>query len=312
MDLAIITSGFVAESTSVEVTVDVADATIILIYDDETKDLLGSGSVTDGIANVAVAPALFSGQRIIPYVSAFGKDTYGSVIVTDSEIENTGWKVPETVDSVPYEDYLEAGGVALPDVYDPAHCRNYSRDQDAIDRVLDVPITFLLRQVESLGGTVQVLVENIENAQGGYKVKFDSDAEGATTNKTYSADGSYSVKVWGANQTIADAIQVDYNLVMPTASVEFGTNVIDLFANIDFGYLGSPGQRAITLIAHSSVACEFQIDGVFTWQGGVWQTSGLSFRSNIRLIPAGEFTIRARNASSPTEQISRQIKLANF
>lgn len=312
MNVAVITSGFVAGSNSVNVTADVADGVLVLIYDDETKDLLGTGSITDGTDSVAVSPILYSGQRVIAYLVAFGKDTYGSVVVTDSEVENTGWETPETVNGTPYVEYLEAGGAALPDLYTPEECRNFSRDRDAIDRVLNVPITFLLRQIESLAGTIQILVENIENALGGYKVKFDSDAEGATTNKTYSADGSYSVKVWGANQTIADAIEVEYTLVMPTATVDFGANVIDLYASIDFGYTGSPGQRAITLIAHSSVACEFQIDGEFTWEGGVWQTSGLSFRSNIKLVPAGEYTIRARNAAVPGEEISRQIKLDNF
>jgi hypothetical protein len=310
--LAIITSGFYSESVSVTVVADVADGTDVLIYDDESKELLGTAVIDEGSADVTVSPILYTGQRIIAYLGEFGKDTYGSIIVTDSDKEHTGWKTPETVDGQPYDVYLSNGGAHLADVYDPSNCRNISRDMDAIDRVLNVPITFLVRQVESMAGTVQVLIENIENAIGGYRLKFDSDAPGSATSKIYSQNGSYSVKVWGVNQIEADAIQVTYDLVMPAATVSFGPNVTDLFASVDFGYAGSPGQRAIMLVAHSSVPCEFQIDGVFDWEGGVWQSGGLAFRSNIRLIAAGEHTIRARNASNPTEEIARQIKLVNF
>lgn len=312
MNLAIITSGFSAGSNSVQVTADVANGTALLVYDDETKDLIGTGTTTGGVANITVSPILYADQRIIAFVTTFGNDTYGAVIVTESDTETTGWKTPETVDGTPYDEYLEAGGAALPDVYDPSACRNIARDMDSISRAIDVPVTFIVKQIESLGGTIQVVIDNIEGAIGGYKTKFDSDAEGTSTSKMYSANGSYQLKVWGANQTIADAIVVTYDLVMPTASIEFGTNVIDLMVSVDFGAAGSPGQRVIMLVAHASVACEFQIDGVFGWEGGVWQTSGLAFRSNQKMIAAGEYTVRARNQAVPSEEITRQIKLTNF
>lgn len=312
MSIAIITSGFTEGSSLVTVAADAATGTPVFIYDDETKDLIGSSEIESGSANVTVSPVLFAGQRIIAYLTDFGKDTYGAVIVVESATEKTGWKEPETVAGQPYQDYLDAGGDVLPDIYDPSSCRNMSRDMDAINRVIDAPITFIVKQVESLAGTVQVVIDNIEGAIGGFKTKFDSDAEGASTSKVYSVNGSYQFKIWGANQTIADAVTVTYDLVMPTATIGFGTNVIDLFVTMDFGASGSPGQKVIMLVAHSSVACEFQIDGVFSWEGGVWQASGLAFRSNQKLISAGEYTIRARNQAVPSEEITRQIKLTNF
>jgi hypothetical protein len=312
MTQAIITSGFTAGSSAVNVTADVANGIDILVYDDETKELIGTGEITSGSVSVTVSPVLYSGQRIIAYVTSFGSQTYGAVIVVDSDVEFTGWKTPETVGSDTYEDYLEAGGQALPDLYDPQAKRNISRDKDAIDRVIDLPITFRLRQVESQAGTVQVIVEDIQNAIGGFKIKFDSDAEGTTATKTYSANGSYQVKVWGANQTIADAILKTYNLIMPTASVVFGPNVKDLFVFVDWNNTGFPGERPVILYANSSVSCQFQIAGEFTWADGVWDVSGLSFRSNILILSAGEYTVEVRNKDTPAETISRQIKLSGF
>lgn len=312
MTQAIITSGFQANSNSVKVAASVANGTVILLFDDETKDQIGSGVIASGSATVTVSPVLYLGQRIIAYVGEFGNGTFGAVIVTQSDTENTGWKTPETVDGVDYQDYIEAGGKPLPDIYDPEECRNISRDKDAIDRIVELPITFRIKQVESQAGTVQILIEDIRNAVGGYLVKFDGDPAGATTSKIYNTNGSYSVKVWGSNQTIADAITETYVLVMPTVTVEFGTNVIDLWVSVDLGYTGSPGQRVITLVANSFVACQFQIDGLLPWVDGVWQIGGLAFRSELHLIPAGEYTIRARNKAVPSEEISRQIKLAGF
>lgn len=312
MNLAIIISGFQANSATVNVMADVVNGTTILLFDDETKIQIGSGVIASGSVAITVSPFLYLGQRIIAYVSTFGNDTYGAVIVTQSDVENTGWKTPETVDGVPYADYLEAGGNPFPDLYTPEECRNASRDMDAIDRVTDLPLTFNLRQVESQAGTIQISIENIQNAIGGYLIKFDSDPQSTTASKTYSVNGNYSVKIWGANQTEADAIIKTYVLVMPTSTVNFGTNVIDLYPQIDFGTGGFPGQKVLMLIAHASVACEFQIDGLFTWTDGVWQVGGLAFRSNPVLISAGEYTIRARNKAVPAEAILRQIKLTGF
>lgn len=309
MNLAIITSGFQANSASVNVSANVANGTAILLYDDETKVQIGSGVIASGSVSITVSPVLYVGQRIIAYVSTFGNDTYGSVIVTESDTENTGWKTPETVDGVPYADYLEAGGDPFPDLYTPGECRNMSRDMDAIDRVTDLPVSFRLRQIETQAGTIQILIEDIENAVGGYLIKFDSDPQGTTTSKTYAVNGTYSVKVWGANQTIADAITKTFVLVVPTSSVIFGANVKDLFAQIDFGAGGYPGQRIIMLVAHTSVECEFKIDGVNDWSTSIWQVGGLAARTNQFPISAGEYTIRARNKAVPSEAISRQIKL---
>lgn len=308
---AIITSGFIAGSSSVSVTADVADGTDILIYDDETKVLLGADEITDGTTVVSVSPVLYSGQRIIAYVASFGSDTFGAVIVVDSDTEFTGWKEPVTVDGDPYAEYLADSGEALPDIYDPASVRNISRDKDAIDQVINLPITFLLRLTESLAGSVQASIENVQNAIGGFIVKFDADAEGSTATKNYTVNGSYQAKVWGANQTIADAILVTYNVVVPVATVEFGTNLIDLSVQIDWGYTASPGFKVIKLLAHTTVAAEFQIDGLFTWESGTWESS-LSMRSSLKFIPAGTYTIRARRASNPAETISREIKLTGF
>lgn len=310
MNVAIITSGFQSNSNTVGVSANVTDGTVILLYDDETKVLIGSGAIGDGAVSITASPVLYSGQRIIAYVSEFGNDTYGAVIVTESDTENTGWKIPETVDGVPYGTYLLSGGDHLPDLYTPEECRNISRDMDAIERVIDIPITFKLRQIESQAGTIQILIEDIQNAIGGCLVKFDSDPQGTTTSKTYSVNGTYTLKVWGANQTIADAITKTYVLVMPTSTVNFGANVIDLYAQIDFGSSGSPGQKVIMLVAHSTVACELQIDGVFTWTDAIVQVVGLAFRSNQVYISAGTYTIRARNKAVPSEAILRQIKLA--
>jgi len=309
---AVITSGFIAGRSSVSVTADVANGTVIRIYDDETKLQIGSGVIASGTVSVAVSPALYSGQRIIAYVTSFGNQTYGAIEVVESDTEFTGWKEPVTVDGDSYTDYLASGGDALPEIYAPEEKRNISRDKDSIDQVLDIPITFRLRQVETMAGTVQVILEDIQGAIGGFKTKFDADADGAGTTKTYSSNGSYQVKVWGANQTIADAILKTYNLVMPASSVVFGANVIDLAAKVDWGASVGAGLKAIILVAHSTVACEFQIDGLFNWEAGVWEQAGLAFRSNIKTISAGTYTIRARNAAIPAQTISRDIKLTGF
>jgi hypothetical protein len=317
MLLAIITSGFYSGSPNVNVTADVADGTSILIYDDETKDLLGSALISDGEAVVAIASELYAGQRIIPYVTAFGKDTFGAVIVTESEVEHTGWKIPETVDAVPYDDYLAAGGAALPAVYDPASCRNFSRDMDAIERAIDAPITFILRQIESQAGTIQVLIENIEGAIGGFFTKFDADASGTSTSKIYSANGTYQVKVWGVNETEAEAVVKTYNLTMPTATVDFGTTVVDLSYFVDYGNTTSPGQRPLRVVVYSSVPVEVQIDGVHTW--AIASASGSfspgetgRYDGPVHFVTEDEYTIRGRKASDGTQALVRTIKLNNY
>ncbi|WP_026630055.1 hypothetical protein [Dyadobacter alkalitolerans] len=316
MDLAIITSGFVAGSGFVSITADVANGTIVLIYDDETKDLLGSAPTESGVALVPVAPILYSGQRIIAYVSEFGRDTQGSIIVTDSELESSGWKTPETVDGQPYDAYLLAGGMPLPDLYDPASCRNFSRDKDSIDRAIDVPISFILRQIESQGGTVQVAIENITGAIGGYKTKFDGDAQGTSLTKTYSDNGNYQVKVWGVNQLEAQAIIKTYSLVMPTASINFGTTVVDLIYFCDYGNSTSPGLRPLRVQVYSSVPVEVQIDGVHTW--AVASSTGMQpnetgrYDGPVHFVEEGEYTIRCRKASDSSQELVRQIKLNNY
>ena len=310
MAYAIITSGFEGGSGAVNVSAAVADATTVLIYDDESKVLLGSGTVTDSEAAISVSPVLFVGQRIIAFVTAFGSDTYGAVIVTETGFENTGWKTPITVDGETYEDYLSDGGVVLPMVYDPISCRNVTADRDAIAAIMAIPLTFTLRVKENQAGTVVVSVENIQNAIGGFLIKFDADTAGTGTEKTYTVNGSYQMKIWGANQTEADAIIKTYTLVMPSVIVEHGANVIDLFTQVDFGYAGT--SKVIQLVAHSSVMCQFKIDGLFDWTDGIWQKTGLAVRSETPLITAGDYTIRARNKAVPSETISREIRLSNF
>jgi hypothetical protein len=312
MTNAIIISGFYSGSTLVSVSADVLDGIQVFVYDDESKEVLGVGIISYGHVEIIVEPALFSGQRIIAYVGAFGKDTYGSVIVTDSIDKKTGWKTPEFVDEVAYSQYLENGGNVLPDIYSPQECRNTSRDVDAIEKLINTPISFRLKQTESRAGNVQVSVEDIENAFGGYMIKFDSDPEGTVSSKSYLTNGSYKVKVWGVNQGENAAIEKQYTLVMPSAAISFGTNVVDLHVFVDWQYQASVGQKALILYAHSNVACEFKVDGLFDWEGGVWSVGGLSFRSNIKLISAGEYTVRTRNSSNHSEEVSRQIKLIGF
>lgn len=48
----------------------------------------------------------------------------------------------------------------------------------------------------------------------GFIIKFDADASGGTATKTYTVNGSYQVKVWGANQTIADAMYAAFHAVI--------------------------------------------------------------------------------------------------
>ncbi|MCF2487464.1 hypothetical protein [Dyadobacter sp. CY347] len=316
MELAIIISGFYAESTSVKVVADVADGIDVLIYDDETKQILGSALTADGSANITVSPILYAGQRIIAYLAEFGQDTYGSLVVTESETEHTGWKTPETVNGQSYKAYLIAGGAALPDLYDPASCRNFSRDKDSIDRAIDVPISFILRQIESQGGTVQVVIENISGAIGGYKSKFDGDAQGTNLSKTYSDSGNYQVKVWGVNQVEAQAITKTYSLTMPTASIDFGSTVVDLTYFADYGNNTSPGLRPLRVTVYSSVPVEVQIDGVHTW--AVASSTGMQpnetgrYDGPVHFVEEGEYTIRCRKASDSSQELVRQIKLNNY
>lgn len=303
-------------STAVQVTANVANGTTILIYDDETKDLIGTGTATSGSANVTVSPGLYAGQRIIAYVTSFGNGTFGAVIVVESETETNGWETPVTVNGQPYEDYLAGGGDQQPDIYNPEHCRNMSRDMDAISRAINTPITFILRQIESQGGTVQVVVENIEGAIGGFKTKFDSDAVGTSISKVYSVDGAYQVKVWAINETEADAVIKTYNLTMPTAVVEFGSTVVDLTYHADYGNSTSPGLRPVRAIVYSSVPVEVQIDGVHTWAiaSGTGSAPGETGRHEgpVNFVEEGEYTIRCRRASDGSQLLVRQIKLNNY
>lgn len=314
--LAIITSGFVEGSGSVSVTADVVNGTTVLVYDDETKDLLGSSVTASGVSSVSVSPSLYSGQRIIAYLSSFGKDTFGAVVVVESDNETTGWKSPRVVNGQPYEQWLEAGGEHLPDVYDPSSCRNMSRDMDAIGRVIDTPITFNLRQIESQGGTVQVVIEDVQGAVGGFKTKFDSDAVGTSTSKVYSSNGAYQLKIWGINETEADAVIKTYNLTMPTAIVEFGTSVVDLSYHADYGNTTSPGLRPVRAIVYSSVPVEVQIDGVHTWAiaSGTGSKPGETgrYEGPVNFVEEGEYTVRCRRSSDGSQLLVRQIKLNNY
>lgn len=316
MALAIIESGFVAASNTIKVAADVANGVLVHIYDDETKQLIGSAPVNSGYANVTVTPSLFSGQRIIAFISEFGNETFGAVIVVDSDSESTGWKTPATVNGQPYDQYLEDGGQKQPDVYDPAHCRNISRDMDAIGRVIDTPITFNLRQIESQGGTVQVVIEDVHGAVGGFKTKFDSDAVGTATSKVYNVNGAYQVKIWGINETEANAVIKTYNLTMPTAIVEFGTTVVDLSYHADYGNTTSPGLRPVRVIVYSSVPVEVQIDGVHTWAiaSGTGSKPGETgrYEGPVNFVEEGEYTIRCRRSSDGGQLLVRQIKLNNY
>lgn len=311
MNLAVIAQGFYAGSDSVLVYADSPDGTLIRLFDDESKVEIGSSELALGRTTIELAEVLFEGQRIIAYVDQFGEKTFGAVIVLQNELENTGWKVPESVNGVPYDEYLEAGGVALPALYSPETCRNLVFDRQNSAKVLSLPLTFNLRILESQGGTVQVSIENISGAVGGFLTRFDGDSIGTDVSKTYSVNGTYQLKIWSADQTEADAITANYSLTMPSAVFEFEDNVVDLYPQMDLGYTGEPGKRVIILNCHCLVPVEFQIDGLFTWEDGIWN-SPLGMRANTKVIAAGEYTIRARNKAIPTETISRQIKLVGF
>ncbi len=316
MAQAIITDGFVADSTEVTVVAEAADATVVLVYDDTSIDkgeLLGTGEIEDSIATVTLSAPLYAGQRIIAYLNVFGDGTLGSVTVAESDKEYTGWKVPTAVEGVPYADYLTAGGVALPEMYAPEECRNTSRDLDFVSDLLSTPITFVLRQIETQAGTIQVIVERIKNAIGGAIIKFDSDTPGTTAAKTYDEDGSYQVKIWSGNQTEADAIVMEFDLTMPTAVTTFGTEVYDLAYDMDYGNGVNPGTRPINVIGYGTVPMEFKIDGV---SGADWQTGTLAqtreYRMNAIYLTNGLYTIRARKAADGTQELSREIKIAGI
>ena len=234
MNLAIIAQGFHGGSSSVLVYADAPDGTLIRVFDDETKVEIGSGSLVGGKIEITLTPSLFTGQRIIAYVGEFGEKTFGSTIVLESETEATGWKVADTVNGIPYAEYLEAGGSMVAELYTPDECRNVVIDRNTTSKALSIPVTFNLRITESQGGTVQVVVENVAGSIGGFFVRFDSDAFGAETTKTYSANGAYQVKVWSADELEADAVVKSYSLTMPSAVVEFKPNVIDLTTSDGF------------------------------------------------------------------------------
>lgn len=312
MAQAIITDGFVADSTSVTVVAEVANATAVLVYDDANKELLGSGTITANVSTVTLSGPLYAGQRIIAYLVTFGDGTYGAVVVTESDTEYTGWKTVTEVDGVPYADYLAAGGAALPEIYDPEGCRNTSRDRDFVSSLLATAISFNLRLIETQAGTIQVIVEDIRHAIGGAIIKFDGDTAGATSSKTYSVNGSYQVKIWAANQIEADAITKEYTLTMPTAVTTFGSDIYDLAYRVDYGNTSSPGNRPIDMMAYTNQAVEFQIDGEVSWTTGTLAYGGSGtreYRLSGQFLAVGTYTIRSRRLSDGGDEISREINL---
>lgn len=316
MDVAIITEGFYAGSESVKVMSDIGPGFVIQVYDDETKELLGTSILLDSMSNVPVSPPLYLGQRIIAYIDSFGNATYGAVVVTASEEENTGWKVPETVDGVPYDEYLNNGGAPLPDIYDPEECRNFARDMDAIDRVTNQPITFTLYRIERMNGTIQMIVEDIQGAVGGYKTRWNTEEPGTNLSKVFTFDGTYIFKIWRNDQDESQAVEKIFILTMPTPIIVFGTTIVDLSYHADYGNTTQPGLRPLRVIVYSSVPVEVQIDGIHTWAiaSGTGSAPGETgrYEGPVYFVPQGEYTIRCRKLSDGTQELSRQIKLNNY
>ncbi|MPR36620.1 hypothetical protein [Salmonirosea aquatica] len=316
MGLAIIESGFYDLSEQVTVLVDEApNGTNVLLYDDVAKEegLLGQSTTTLGKATITLATPLEAGQRIIAYVGAFGEKTYGAVNVAEGILERTGWKVPATVDGVPYDEYLAEGNAPIASTYDPDGCYNRAQayETDIESLVHQKNLSFVVEiQNTAVAGvpTAIAVVKEVIDAPNGVLYSFDGATPDNANSKSYTANGTYSVQV----TDVADAdntAEVSFDVSLLAAPTP-PTSAIDL---VYFDPQNTPQGPVLLLWAKADLEVEFSVDGISSFasippgeQSGGWvkaQTYRPGFWSRGLILPGtGNYTARVRIKTDTADQ----------
>ena len=296
-DLAFIFSGYTDGSASVGVSASAVDGTGIIVCNEDDLTQLGTGSLLGNEVLVTVSPALIEGQRVIAFVSAIGEKTMGGRLVLPSGELHTGWKRPETVtvgeDEQSVSDYEAETGNEVPDVYDPTVFNRVAElNSGFFDAITDQDLSFNIR-IDRNYGTTTVTVEDVKGAPNGFLIQFDSDAEGNTDAKTYSANGSHQVKVIDAD--VPTRFTIRTFVVTATSPPPVSSEI----SNMSYTQIGLDA----TIVADSTLALEGKIDGVggyadFVLLGGKRWVSG-----TYTLLSAGTYTMRARVKSDTADEI---------
>ena len=295
-DLAYISSGFTDGSTSVGVTALAADGTTIILCNEDDLSTLGTSTLTGNEAVITVS-ALVEGQRIIAFVGAIGEKTFGGRTVLASGELHTGWQTPQTVEVDGEEftaaEYETTTGKKLPSIYTPsAYNRVAELNSTFFENIPSQEISFSIRIDRNYGSTT-VTVEDVEGAPNGHLIQFDSDAAGNGTSKTYSANGSYQVKVIDAD--------VSTRFVTRSFTVT-ATSPPPETSAISNGSYNQSGLNA-TIIADSAVALEGKIDGIGSYADFVLIGGKRWVCGTYTLPSAGTYTMRARVKSNTSDEI---------
>lgn len=257
-ELAVIIEGFEAGSTNVKVQAVQADDTIVLVFD-ALYNQLGSVALNDNIGIVALNRSLVENEPIYACVSAFGQKVGGIVIVLGTGAKPTGWKLPDTVtvgiDTMTATEYTEETGIQLPAVYDPEpfnHTPNLLNN--GIEKLTKIGFDLIEKISE---GTVILTVDNVQNCSQGYSIKFDADAASNVHSKTYTTDGTKTIRVIDANNS-GRYYEREYSITVPIAPAP--SSVI---SNAGYNFKWAGALLLVTIIADSTGPdLEMKIEGV--------------------------------------------------
>lgn len=299
-NLAYIASGNTDGSTQVLVVAAATNGTLVFVCDENDLSTLGTGEMLGGECLVSVSPALTEGQRIIAFLGEIGLATIGGREVLASGETFTGWKLPQTIEvngtPIDVEEYETTTGQKVPALYDPEAINRVAQINSAFfDSIPAQEINFGIR-IDRNYGTTTVTVENVTGAPNGFLIQFDGGAIGNTDAKTYTANGTYIVKVLDA-QNSARSLTRTY--VVSSTSPPPATSDI---SNASYTQSGQSVQ--IIADALSSIALEGKIDGVSASYADLVFLGGKRWISGAYTIPtAGAYVLRVRVKANTADEI---------
>lgn len=213
MSLAQITSVPYASSTTVTVAASQPNGTVIRLFANNVQ--IGTGTLAGGTVNITVSP-LVEGDVLQAFVTTQGNLGGNTVVVLPPQGNYSGWQVPDEVDGVPYATYLANGGTPIAEWYDPTVLGNGVRERnyEALDDLYNVNFSIIISYQAGQG---VVTVVNTEYVGGTALVQFDGGAISTATSKTYTANGTYNVRVFNSTQTKSKLVSYAIS-VPPSAS----------------------------------------------------------------------------------------------
>lgn len=281
--LAVITSGAVADSTSVDVSCADADGTSILLFRGESQ--IGAGLLASGVCTIAVV-SLTEGDVIYASVTEKGNRCGRPVVVTTSSIRLSGWKTPTELNVVfpdgttlamPVDQFEQEFGFRPASIFDPeGTAAIIYPEYETPSAVTDLPIQFDLLINQKFGET-QIFVQNVRNTKGSILVRFNGGSWGNTLSIT---------SVVAANITIDVRGEDDTEFESRTVAVTISSVTVNQY---DISYVIGYGVNSVSLKAHNMTSLQFRLEGfnVNWYDGSVYDIN--RWEKTFEPVPAGNY-----------------------